>query len=345
MSAGGNSSFGERFGTARFDAGIAAPKMRFDATSDGVSASGGREVFDRSAVGSFKRVAVSAMDCAVAHWYMVPGLEFQRFRVRLGVKSLFWRARLPNAAAAMALQPTPSPSSYLGFHFASRFLPGENLGNYLDVSSPWLFPLALLSNRPAVSATILSAEAPRLRNLLSATKLRLEHGIRCEAGDLRLDDESYDTVTSLWCSAGVQHNARGVRNLWRVLKPGGTLLLSMPCLGTGAQAAAENRPGEKSPSGDRRDFYDARTLERDIFQVIGQPKRYAIYGAETSTAENDSSAGDNFDAPSATRGALAIGREWRCYANLHELPGTGVIVLKFTRHSSGAGLSAFKAHA
>jgi SAM-dependent methyltransferase len=344
MNGGGNSPFGERFHTARFDTGNGARQMRLDATSSAVSASSGRKTFDRSAVGSFKRVAVSAMDCAVAHWYLVPGLEFQRFRVRLGFRSLFWRGRLPNAAAAMALQRTPSPSSYLGFHFASRFLPSENLGNYLDVSSPWLFPLALLSSRPAVSATILSAEATRLRNLLSATKLRLEHGIQCEGRDLPLDDESYDTVTSLWFSGGIEHNARSVRNLWRVLKPGGTLLLSMPCTGAGAQSAAGNQPNEKSRPGDCR-LYDAQMLERDIFQEIGQPKRYAIYGAQTSHAAHNAT-GDDFAASSETRGALEIGREWRCYANLHELPGAGVIVMKFTRsaHSSAAGLSALKAH-
>ena len=180
-----------------------------------------------------------------------------------------------------------------------------------------------------------------MRNLLSMTKLRLEHGFRCEAGDLRLDDESYDTVTSLWSSAGGEHNARGVRNLWRVLKPGGTLLLSMPCTANVAQSVAGKRPDENSAPGSLRRYHDAQRLERDIFQVIGQPQRYAIYGAQASIATNES-AGDDFDAPSETRGALEIGREWRCYANLHELPGPGVIVMKFTRPapSAAAGLSA-----
>ncbi len=342
MSAGRAGVLGSRVRASRFH--DAKGERKFKTTAGEAPIGDCRAVFDPSSIGSFKSVAISAMDCAVAHWYMVPGLKFQRFRVRLGVKSLFWRGRLPPAALAMALHRTPSPCSYLGFHFASRFLPSNSLGDYLDVSSPWLFPLALLSSYAAASATILSVEAPRLRNLLSATKLRLECGVQCEAGDIRLDDESYDTVTSLWGPDGVEHGARAIRNLWRVLKPSGTLLLSVPCTGASAESEAGARHNASRESGRR--IYDARMLERRIFQVIGQPKRYAIYGAQTSVSANGSTASEDFDSPPGSGSSLAIGRDWRCYANLQELPGPGVIVMKFTRPAPAPDTSspAFTAH-
>lgn len=310
--------------------------MRLETTWGEAARRGGRKVFDRSLLSGFKRVAESAMDCAVAHWYMVPGLKFHRFRVSLGVKSLLGRKQLSPAALTMALHRTPRACSYLGFHFASRFLSGDSLGDYLDVSSPWLFPLAMLSSYHAVSATILSQEAPRLRNLLSAAKIPTEQDVRCEAGDIQLDDESYDTVTSLWSPEEAEHGARDIRNLWRVLRPGGTLLLSVPCTGAGADSEAENLNDEKSRQSERREIYDPRMLERDIFQVIGQPKRYAIYGAQRSASANEFSAGEDSDALPDSRDSLAIGRDWRCYANLQELVGPGVIVMKFTSPAHAA---------
>jgi SAM-dependent methyltransferase len=284
--------------------------------------------------GNFKRVAMSAVDCALAHWYMVPGLAFQRARFRLGVQSLLGRGRLPAPVRALILQQTPAPAAYLGFHFAARFLSRDTLGNYLDVSSPWLFPFTLLSRRAAASATLLGGAAAELRSLMQAARINPAGGVRCEAADTALAGESYDTITSL-CDAGggVKHDARAVRNLWRMLKPGGTLLLSVPCIKAGAREGA---------AGGAR-LYDARALEREIFAVLGQPKRYAIYGAQTPARSSHDLPAHH--AGPGWSGAAAIGRDWRCYARLQELPGEGVMVMKFNRpeHLASATCAAFNA--
>jgi hypothetical protein len=65
--------------------------------------------------------------------------------------------------------------------------------------------------------------------------------------------------------------------------------------------------------------------------VVGQPKRYAIYGPQTLPNGNQRAPGDAANSASGWRGSLAIGRDWRCFANLQELPGRGVIVMKFVR--------------
>jgi hypothetical protein len=297
-----------------------------------------REAFSapgRQPPGNFKRVAMSAVDCALAHWYMVPGLAFQRARFRLGVQSLLGQGRLPAPVRALILQQTPAPAAYLGFHFAARFLSRDTLGNYLDISSPWLFPFTMLSRRGAASATLLGGAAAELRSLMQAARINPAGGLRCEAADTALAGESYDTITSL-CDAGggVKHDARAVRNLWRMLKPGGTLLLSVPCIKAGVK--------EGAAAGGAR-LYDARSLEREIFAVLGQPKRYAIYGAQTPARSSHDAAANH--AGPGWGGAAAIGRDWRCYARLQELPGEGVMVMKFARpeHHAKPGCAAFAA--
>jgi SAM-dependent methyltransferase len=275
----------------------------------------------RPSPGNFKRVAMSAVDCALAHWYLVPGLAFQRARFGLGLKSLLGRGRLPRSVRALILQQTPAPAAYLGFHFAARFLSRDTLGSYLDVSSPWLFPFTMLSRRRAASATLLSDEAAELRSLMEAAQLSPAGGLRCAAADTALAGETYDTITSL-CDAGggVKHDARAVRNLWHLLKPGGTLLLSVPCI----KACSKDGAG----AGGGR-LYDARALEREIFAVLGQPRRYAIYGAQTPSRHGPEAPVDG--AAIRWGAAAAIGRDWRCYARLQELPGEGVMVMKFNR--------------
>jgi SAM-dependent methyltransferase len=321
VSAGENRIFGRGLAPRRFDNSPDSREVRHDPVLRESSIGRLCDDFGPPSTSSFRHVALSAVDCALAHWYMVPGLKFQRSRVRLGLKSL-WRGRLSASAVSLVLHKTPAPASYLGFHFASQFLASDSLGNYLDVSSPWLFPFTLLSSSQAVSATLLTVEAPRLHSLLSASSICLQGGIRCEAENIPLEDASYDTITSLWGpGGGVVHGGRNVRNLWRVLKPGGTLLLSVPCARKGAARFVE----------DGASLYDVEMLERDIFDVLGQPKRYAIYGAQRPSGGNGLASGDDADAAAGWGGSLAIGRDWRCYASLQELPGQGVIVMKFSR--------------
>jgi hypothetical protein len=317
--------FDRRVSSGKFDGAVLKPKL-FSEEHEIHARNVPRRYFDGSLRGTFSCIATSAVDCALAHFYLLPGLKFQRFRVSLGVKSLFWRRWVSAPALTMALHRTPPPPAYLGFHFASRFLMGETLGDYLDVSSPWLFPLAVLSRYRAASATLLSGDAVCLQNLLVAANVKVTGKIRCDASDQTLEDASYDTVTSLWASADSPFKAGSIEELWRVLRPGGSLLLSVPCIGSCAEGNAEQCNQSILAVGPRG--YDLKMLERRLFAVMGLPRRYAIYGAECATLQESS----NTEQSREHRDDLiAIGRHWRCYANLQELPGKGVIVMKFVR--------------
>jgi hypothetical protein len=276
---------------------------------------------------ALKRVASSVVDCALAHWYMVPGLQFQRFRVRFEIKRLFREKQLPISVRSLVLDRPPDPASYLGFHFASQFLGDKTLGNYLDVSSPWLFPFALVSNFRAANVTLLTEKAIGIRSLARGLRTHSEKEIRFVAKNVPLQDESYDTISSLWdAHEDSKRHVHDVRSLRRLLKPGGTLLLSVPCVRKIPEVTSANGPW----------IYDANALERYVFDVLGQPKRYAIYGAQTSRIGNEPVCGDPANASDRWAASLAIGRDWRCYSSLQELPGSGVIVMKFTRRESNS---------
>jgi len=84
-------------------------------------------------------------------------------------------------------------------------------------------------------------------------------------------------------------------------------------------------------------------LERELFDVLGQPKRYAIYGAQTSSSRDESAVSYDSGGSPGWDSSSIIGRDWRCYASLQDLPGRGVIVMKFTRpeRESATSVAAF----
>lgn len=292
-----------------------------------------RHLGGSSATSNIKRVATSAIDCAVAHWYMIPGLQFQRFRLRFEIKNLFRKRSLPAAARSLVLDGTPDPASYLGFHFASQFLNSTTLGNYLDVSSPWLFPFALLSNFQAANVTLLTPKATGLRSLTHGLTAQIRKEIRCVGTNAVLEDENYDTITSLWNpNEEPDEYIRNVRSLKRVLRPGGTLLLSVPCTRRLTDVTSVN--GER--------IYDANALEQYVFDVLGQPKRYAIYGAQTQPCEHNGYCMRADYGTDRWVGSAVIGRDWRCYSSLQELPAVGVIVMKFTRREGQLETASFE---
>jgi hypothetical protein len=80
--------------------------------------------------------------------------------------------------------------------------------------------------------------------------------------------------------------------------------------------------------------FDANALEQSVFDVLGQPKRYAIYGAQARHCGNKAYCIENDYAADRWFGSSVVGRDWRCYSSLQELPAIGVIVMKFTRRES-----------
>jgi|SRR5215469_1086010 len=286
-----------------------------------------------------------AVDCLLAHWYLLPGLQFQRFRVLLGMSIVLRRQRLAKSTLSKVLDQPPLAASYFGFDFAWKSLSARGtLGRYIDVSSPWLFPVALLSRCRASSATLVSSEADALRDLLGPAKaVATEH----PAAELFGEEESYDTITSLSWLERVPDDVKAVARLWRILRPGGALLLCLPCARNAVEQWKENTPAPTGPRSRRklsRRVYDARLLSGHIFEITGAPKRYAIYGERGSPSGGACNRRIADSVQSGWRASMIIGRDWCCYSSIRSLPGQGVIAMKFVKPEEGKTAGQFSLH-
>jgi SAM-dependent methyltransferase len=290
-----------------------------------------------NSLGSLKGLTIGTVSCLLAHWYFLPGLTFQRQRIRLGAAGVFSRKATPRAALSRFLNDPPSPTSYLDFHFAWQALMSrESLGNYLDISSPSLFPLVLLARQRAKKATLLSTEND-IEALIAGAGLQVPNGITCNGvRPMPALSENYDVITSLSWIGHIENEVELIAQWWDVLKPGGTLLLSAPCAKTACEEYISEGASRKTRRPNKEVFvrrlYDLALLKSRIFDKLGQPKRFAVYGEATPGSYKahllrKASEGSGSD----WRDSMIVGRDWRCYASIQDLPGEGIIAMKFVR--------------
>ena len=213
----------------------------------------------------------------------------------------------------------------------------------LDLSSPRLLPLLLLREFPAMTATLAN---PDRTDLARTQTLAAELGVQARAHFAGTTAEalapagaSVDLVT---CASVLEHlpgegDRESLAALWRALRPGGVLALSLPCA---AQACEEytdlDEYGLGAPDamglyfGQR--FYDEALLEARIFSVVGAPAAFAVYGERVPGA---------FAADRARRlrnryyphwrEPLWLARAFGRFPSVAGLPGVGVAAMIFRK--------------
>ena len=105
----------------------------------------------------------------------------------------------------------------------------------------------------------------------------------CVIEDAPFAPESFDLITSISVIEHIYDDTNAIRNIWRLLKPGGKLLLSVPCAAISEEEYKNvDFYGVQSPDGRGFFFhqykYDDSLLEERIFSVTGSPTRSAIFG-------------------------------------------------------------------
>jgi len=227
----------------------------------------------------------------LAYQHRVPGLNFHRSAALLALHLLFsQKARVPyNLIYHLLFWPMDS-TRYFEFDFMWKALKLAQAGSYLDVSSPRLFPITLLMQK-SLSADLINPDrrdldvtALLIKALGLADHCRL-HDCLIEATPL--EAESFDVITSISVIEHIPRDTQAVQKMWDLLKPGGRLLLSVPCA---AEASAQyinyNQYGILEPDNEGFVFwqrlYDPQLLQKEIFGVTGLPHRYAIYGENKS---------------------------------------------------------------
>ena len=265
----------------------------------------------------------------------LPGLHLQRQCVGMGLR--LW----PSPLASHWLVPPVLLTRYFEFDLAWRSLINFPAQRYLDVSSPYAFPLLLLSNRPQLRADLLNPDKNDLAlttQLVAATQLNNRcklHG--CLIEDAPFEPETFDIITSISVVEHIPDNTRAIAALWRLLRPGGKLILTVPCAAQPYEVYDnQNHYGLQNSDAQGFSFleyvYDEQLLRDWIFCITGPPTQQTIYGERRSGWLHEEL---------IRRWSSSYWRFWRepylmsqtfmAFSSLSKLPGEGVISMEFVK--------------
>jgi SAM-dependent methyltransferase len=273
-----------------------------------------------------------------------PGLCFHAYSVLKGCYLLV-RSRLDKkSAGAMVLFPMDSFRYFEFDFFWQSIAKRKALGDYLDVSSPRLFSLRALGRHCFKSAVLVNPVVDDLtatKQLIAACGLSGRCVFRgCVLENLEWASHSFDTIV---CISVVEHipgegDRVAVEKMWELLRPGGMLLLSVPCCRESFEEYIDfNEYGlvradeEGFVFGQR--FYSQEMLEERIYCVTGRPSRFGVYGEmekgtfERNRAQKLSGLGYPY-----WREPFMMGEEYSYFGSIRELPGWGVAAMEFFKN-------------
>jgi len=289
-----------------------------------------------------KGIILSPLYSVLATIIGVPGMTF-RWRIFLiGITAVFrFRNRLTwNSIFHLLFMPMES-TRYFEFDFAGKALKQRTAECYLDISSPRLFPVALLIRRPALLADLINPdltdlyETQRFVNFIGATDRCRLHG--CLIADAPCEVESFDTITSLSVLEHIPDDTGALASMWKLLKPGGALILTLPCMATASdQYIDQDNWGLLQHDNDGyvfwQRFYDTRMMEERVFRITGRPHTVAIYGETYAGALFDNTLQKRTDPYYPYwREPYMMARNYRYFDSVDKIPGEGVIGLLFLK--------------
>jgi SAM-dependent methyltransferase len=303
----------------------------------------------KSALGRTKRLRrallgalLSPIYCILAYREGGPGLAFRWDSTQLALRLLRRRTRQISIADVCRLLVFPMDSvRYFEFNFVWDALADRPIHSYLDVSSPRLFPLIVLAKNRHLRANLINPDTHDLTltdNLGKALNLEERYDLHnCLISRAPFEPESFEVVTSISVVEHIPEDQEAIRKMWGLLKPGGRLLLTVPCA---AQACDEfidrNEYGVLAPNEDGlfffQRFYDERLLSDRIFNVTGEPYRRSVYGEKKRGAYHNNQCSKMSDPEYPSwREPYMMATEYGYFDSVGHLPGVGVIGMEFVK--------------
>ena len=272
----------------------------------------------------------------------VPGLRWHlhAYRVALRVAARDPRALGRPLLQRLVLFPMDS-TRYFEFDCIGRWLASIRCERYLDVSSPRLLPLVQLLLRPEIQADLLNPSAADLEE----THYLLERlGVpgRWRLHDATIDalpEEAgaFDVITSVSVVEHIPQDAQAIQAMWHRLRPGGRLLITVPCARTASEQYIDRNYYGVLPTGEDefffwQRFYDEPLLRERFFPVTGPPARIAVYGEKVAGFLQRNMDRKRADAAYPLwREPLVMANAFRYYDRIDDLPGEGVAALEFVK--------------
>lgn len=279
----------------------------------------------------------------------LPGKMFYCFG-----RSLGWTLWRKGLGEARHLLMTPvNTVRYFEFDFAWRALAGDPVRSRrcLDVSSPFLFSLAVARHFPEAEIRIMNPSAPDLQRVRRLVEGLCWPGIECVQGGVEELDREPGTYDAIWSLSVVEHVAgeRGddrdaVRRMWKALRPGGRLILTVPTDQPAWDEYRDHDPyGTQPKSGTAgtyffQRFYDEAAIRSRLVAAVGQePSRMEWFGEKTPGHFHAYVARWRRDGLQATvDDPLDVARNYRSYASFADMPGFGVCGLLFVKSPAGS---------
>jgi SAM-dependent methyltransferase len=217
------------------------------------------------------------------------------------------------------------------------------VGDYLDVSSPRLFIWRIIASGKTHRSVILNPDA---KDLSATVQLFNTIGIgkRCEfKGDLINDlNEAHGTFDLVTCISVLEHipydeSIIALKTMWDLVKPGGRLLLSIPCAATAFEEFInfnEYRLLQEQSDGYvfGQRFYDETLINEVIFSMVGQPSQMAVYGEKiegTFVLDRERKLSDP-DYP-FWRQSWTMASQYKYFERIKSMPGLGVVAFEFIK--------------
>ncbi len=296
----------------------------------------------QTAARAFKVSALSPIYWAIAHAKKTPGLSIHARAIAFGLRTLVTGKRpLPLREILRVLVFPLDSVRYFELDFAWNALRDLRFRRYLDVSSPRLLPMLLLSAKQDVEADLLNPDGSDLEITTQlARAARMDSRCRFRRStiaDAPLPPNAFEIITSLSVLEHIPDDLEAVRSMWDRLAPGGRLLLTVPCANEGYdEYISRDVYGVLQPRADGftfwQRFYDQQRLEERIFSVTGPPVRSVLFGEKAAGLYSRNVSQKMADPHYPTwREPYMVGQEYARFEKLSDLPGVGVIGLEFVK--------------
>jgi SAM-dependent methyltransferase len=296
----------------------------------------------RKTARALKGVLLAPLYWMCAYYYGLPGLYLQRYCFTLGaLLSVPPSSGLPFNERYHLLRGTLDSTRYFECDFAWRHL--IQLGKvrtFLDVSSPRMFPLIVMVRRRAHKAYLLNpdvADLLKTNQLIEAAKLHTVcETVPCRLEDAPFGEEYFDIVTSLSVIEHIPDDSAAVAKMWSLVRPGGKLIVSMPCAREAAEEYRDTDPyslqSERNGWFFFQRYYDSRLLQEKILDVVGSFCHCVIYGErEPGSLQRNVQRKLSDPRYPYWQEPLMMAREWQQYSSIERLPGEGVIAMAFQK--------------
>jgi SAM-dependent methyltransferase len=231
---------------------------------------------------------------------------------------------------------------YFEFDYVERATATLTATRYFDVSSPRLVPVMFALPRNALLVDMINPDPKDLaasRQLVAAVGLSGRCRLHaCLIVDAPFEPETFDVVTCVSVLEHIPEDSDALRSMWATLKSGGTLVLTVPCMARACEQYIDEDEYGLLPKDQNgyvfwQRFYDSALLDKRVFSVLGRPVNIEVYGEKIrgSFARNAEQKRRLRHAYLFWREPYMMGREYRRFRTLEELPGDGVVAMTFIK--------------